>query len=152
MSFPGEKGAVFHEACSSHRNEQRPSHGYTRAACGQAAGSFPVVSLGRYYFPESHRSHLETKNHSSPPSGVNQKEHKVRCSPFKRMFRPVYSRGLQHGISLLSVTRLKEVLGSRTANLGDRWLLSALTPSTAYLARLHKKFHRCHSDHRILGK
>lgn len=143
---------MFHEAYSSHRNERRPSHGFTRAACGQAAGSFPVVTLGRYYFPESHCSHLETKNHSSPPSGVNQKEHKVRCSLFKRMLRPVYSCGLQRGISFLSGTRLKEVLGSKTANLGDRWLLSALTPSPAYLARLHKKFLRCHSDHRILGK
>lgn len=67
------------------------------------AGSreFPVVSLGRYCFPKSRCSHLETKNHNSPPSGVNQKEHKVRCSRFKRMFRPVYSNVLQCGIFLL---------------------------------------------------
>lgn len=150
MSFPGEKGAVFHEACSSHRNEQRSSHGFTRAACGQ--GVSPLLAWADTISPESHSLIWKLRTTIHPPLGLIRRNMKLGAAVLRECLGQCIAMCFSVAFSYLSVTRLKEVLGSRTANLGDRWLLSALTPSTAYLARLHKKFHRCHSEHRILGK
>lgn len=152
MSFPGEKGAVFHEAWSSHRNEQRPSHGFSRAACGQAAGSFPLLARADTVSLRLTALIWKRRTTIHPPLGLIRRNIKLGAAVLRECLGPCTAMCFSVAFSYLSVTRLKEVLGSRTANLGDRGWLSALTPSTAYLARLHKKFHRCHSDHKILRK